>query len=95
MRKYKSEDNYIDLSEKEKEIKEELNKVAVKAKSVEPFTVWVKIPKLNIRVSPAVDAETIDSINQGQSVTIVAEQNGWGKLKYIDGWINLKYTERT
>lgn len=94
MKKYKSEDNYIDLSEKEKEIKEELNKVTIEAKSVEPFTVWVKIPKLNIRVSPAVDAETIDSINQGQSVTIVAEQNGWGKLKYIDGWINLKYTER-
>ena len=92
MRKYKSEDNYIDLSEKEKEIKEESKKETVK---VEPFTVWVKIPKLNIRVAPAVDAETIDSINQGQSVTIVAEQNGWGKLKYIDGWINLKYTERT
>mgnify|MGYP002522473138 CR=1 FL=1 len=52
------------------------------------------IPKLRIRVAPDSTAEAIDSISIGQSATIIAEKDGWGKLKFIDGWINLKYTER-
>ena len=51
------------------------------------------IPKLRIRTAPDSTAEAIDSISIGQSATIVEEKNGWGKLKFIDGWINLKYTE--
>lgn len=50
------------------------------------------IPKLNIRVKPDSTSEPIDAISFGQSVTIVDEKDGWGKLKFIDGWVNLKYT---
>lgn len=66
-------------------------------KKVVPFEehkVRVTIPKLCIRVAPDSTAESIDSIAFGQSATIITEKDGWGKLKFIDGWINLKYTER-
>ena len=52
------------------------------------------IPKLNIRIAPTPEAEAIDSISKGQAVTIIAEQDGWGRLKFLNGWVNLKYTER-
>ena len=52
------------------------------------------IPKLRVREAPNSEAESIDTISQGQSVTIVEERNGWGKTKYGKGWVNLKYTRR-
>lgn len=66
----------------------------VEQASFEEHKVRSTIPKLRIRVAPDSTAEAIDAISIGQSATIVAEKDGWGKLKFIDGWINLKYTER-
>lgn len=34
-------------------------------------------------------------IHKNEVYTIVAENNGWGKLKSGAGWINLSYTKRT
>ena len=73
-------------AEKEPEVKKETKTAFVEHKVI------ITIPKLNIRVKPDSTSEPIDAISLGQSVTIVEEKDGWGKLKFIDGWINLKYT---
>ena len=54
--------------------------------------VVVTIPKLNVREAPSPEAESLDTISFGQSVTIVEEKNGFVKTKYGNGWINLQYT---
>ena len=49
---------------------------------------------LNIRKEPNASAEKTGELayNNPNKFTIVAEQNGWGKLKSGIGWINLKYS---
>ena len=62
--------------------------------SFHEFKAEATIPKLRVREAPNSEAETIDTISQGQSVTIVREKDGWGKTKFGKGWVNLKYTRR-
>lgn len=49
-----------------------------------------------IRKTPSAQAASTGSLkyNDNNVYTIVAEQNGWGKLKSGIGWINLRYTKR-
>lgn len=49
-----------------------------------------------IRKTPSAKAASTGCLqyNDNNAYTIVAEQNGWGKLKSGIGWINLKYTKR-
>lgn len=51
---------------------------------------------LYIRKEPNADADITGKLpyNDPNKYTIVAESNGWGKLKSGIGWINLKYTIR-
>lgn len=51
---------------------------------------------LNIRKEPNASSEKTGALkyNDPNKYTIVAEQNGWGKLKSGIGWIYLKYTKR-
>ena len=62
--------------------------------SFHEFKAEATIPKLRVREAPNSEAETIDTISQGQSVTIVQEKDGWGKTKFGNGWVNLKYARR-
>lgn len=62
--------------------------------SFQEYKAEATIPKLRVREAPNSEAESIDTISQGQSVTIVEEKDGWGKTKYGKGWVNLKYTRR-
>ena len=73
-----------ELEQFEKEVKE----------SFHEFKAEATIPKLRVREAPSSDAEEIDSISKGQSVTIVKVKGDWGKTKFGDGWVNLKYTRR-
>ena len=84
-------DRYTESKVEEPIVEEEVE--TVKKSAFVEKKVRSTIPKLNIRVSPDSTSEAIDSISQGQYATIIDEKNGWGKLKFIDGWINLKYTE--
>jgi len=63
-------------------------------KSFTPYKVEATIPKLRVREAPNSEAEEIDTISLGQSVTIVDEVRGWGKTKFGNGWVNLKYARR-
>ena len=58
-----------------------------------PYLVQVKITNLNIRKGPGTNYGTRGVIPKGV-YTIVAEENGFGKLKSGMGWICLSYTNK-
>ncbi len=74
--------------------------VEVKGDSDVPYLIRIaNVPKgdvLNVRKEPNANATKTGELayNNPNKFTIVAEQNGWGKLKSGIGWINLKYTVR-
>lgn len=82
-------ENKVEEFRKQKieETKEEAKNVFI------PYKVESTIPKLRVREAPNVDAEEMDYVTRGQSVTIVEEKDGWGKTKF-SGWVNLKYARR-
>ena len=49
---------------------------------------------LNVRKGPGTTYAITTQIRKGEVYTIVAEENGWGKLKSGAGWIYLGYTEK-
>ena len=56
------------------------------------YTVKINTDELNVRTGPDAIYTKVTSIKDRGIYTIVAEQNGWGKLKSGIGWINLDYT---
>ena len=82
-------------------VQSELNKLSnVKPQSTTPttnttnYTVRVTASVLNVRKGPGVSYGVSTMIKKGEVYTIVANQNGWGKLKSGAGWINLSYTSK-
>lgn len=65
--------------------------------AVTPYTVKINSNDgfLNVREKPNANSNINTVIKNGEVYTIVAESNGWGKLKSGAGWINLKYTTKT
>ena len=62
--------------------------------SNETYCIKVTADVLNIRKEPNASSQIMGTIPQNGVYTIVAEQNGWGKLKSGAGWIALAYTVR-
>lgn len=48
---------------------------------------------LNVRTKPSTQSKIVTQIKRNEVYTIVAEENGWGKLKSGAGWIHLGYTK--
>ena len=48
---------------------------------------------LNVRQKPSATSKIVSQIKRNGIYTIVAEENGWGKLKSGIGWIKLSYTK--
>ena len=59
-----------------------------------PYLIRVTATALNVRKGPSTSYAINTVIYKGGVYTIVAEDNGWGKLKSGAGWINLDYTEK-
>lgn len=59
------------------------------------YTVKINTADLNVRDGAGVNNKINTVVHQNEVYTIVAESNGWGKLKSGAGWINLSYTKRT
>lgn len=57
-----------------------------------PYLVKVTATALNVRKGPGTNYGITMTIRDHGVYTIVAEQNGWGKLKSGAGWIKLSYT---
>ena len=58
------------------------------------FTVQITASSLNVRKGPGTSYGITQTVSKGQVLTIVQQQDGWGKLKSGAGWISLKYTAR-
>ena len=58
------------------------------------YVVRVTADSLNVRKGPSVSYSVVGELGKGEAYTIVATQNGWGKLKSGAGWINLSYTQK-
>lgn len=58
------------------------------------YVVRITADVLNVRKGPGTGYGIVTTVKEGQAYTIVAESNGWGKLKSGVGWIKLSYTER-
>lgn len=58
------------------------------------YTVKVKVNSvLNVRKGPGKDRDKVGALQNGETVRIVEEVDGWGKLA-SGNWISLKYTEK-
>ena len=60
----------------------------------EPYVVRLTAIALNVRTGPGTQYPVAMVIRGGGAFTIVAEENGFGKLKSNIGWIMLQHTER-
>lgn len=56
------------------------------------YTVKINTDVLNVRKGAGTSHKIVTTVKRGEVFTIVAEENGWGKLKSGVGWISLKYT---
>ena len=59
-----------------------------------PYLIRVTAQTLNVREGAGAGFRIVNSVHAPSIYTIVEEENGWGRLKSGQGWINLKYTER-
>lgn len=58
------------------------------------YKVKVTANRLNVRAGAGKKYSISTTIKKGEVYTIVAEENGFGKLKSGAGWINLSYVEK-
>ena len=49
---------------------------------------------LNVRSGSGTNYSVVTTVKAREVYTIVAESNGWGKLKSGAGWISLYYTQK-
>lgn len=60
----------------------------------EPYIVCITTAVLNYRTGAGTGYPIAGQVKLNERYTIVAEENGWGKLKSGAGWINLKYAKK-
>lgn len=73
-----------------------LNKSVVGSTTTDKTNYKVKITAntLNIRAGAGTGYKVNTTVKKGEVYTIVAEKNGWGRLKSGAGWICLDYTKK-
>ena len=73
-------------------------KLSYTEKKFQSYIVTIDTTTLNIRKGPGTSYDKVGTAKQGDVVTIVAEQNGWGLLKAYeknrDGWVSLDYVKK-
>lgn len=62
--------------------------------AVNPYRVLITADVLNIRKGASTDYPVVGEVKQNGIYTIVAEENGFGKLKSGAGWISLAYCQK-
>lgn len=59
-----------------------------------PYLVKIDTAVLNVRTGAGTTYKITTQVKKNQVYTIVAEKDGWGKLKSGAGWISLDYTKK-
>ncbi|TKC16188.1 SH3 domain-containing protein [Robertmurraya kyonggiensis] len=80
-----------------KEQKTESQTVAPVTKAIEPVTKYVNISSLNMRSGPGTNHAVIQSVTEGQAVTITELSDSWSKASVNGktGWLSSKYLSDT
>lgn len=65
----------------------------VEKEEFKEYTAKVTANELIVRASATTSSKVVTTIKKGEVYTIVAEQNGFGRLKSGAGWISLKYVK--
>ena len=62
--------------------------------TIKPYLVIITASALYVRAGAGTSFKVNTTVKKGQVYTIIAESNGWGKLKSGAGWIDLKHTKK-
>ena len=60
----------------------------------EQYDVIVTSSAVNVRSGPGMSYEINLTVHRGDILTIIEEEDGWGRIETDLGWINLKFTEK-
>lgn len=60
----------------------------------EQYDVIVTSSAVNVRSGPGMSYKINLTVHRGDILTIIEEENGWGRIETDLGWINLKFTEK-
>lgn len=71
-----------------------LSKVGNTSQSFKEYKVKIATDVLNVRAGAGTKYAVTATVKCNEVYTIVAESNGWGKLKSGVGWISLSYTQK-
>jgi uncharacterized protein YraI len=58
------------------------------------YTGTVTASVLRIRKGPSTSTSIVSTLRKGDSVSVIMEDNGWGKLADGSGWISLSYVKK-
>lgn len=73
-------------------IQAEVNKLA--GGGSKGYKVQVTASALNVRAGAGTNYKVVKVVRKGQTLTIVSEKSGWGKLSDGSGWVSLGYTKK-
>lgn len=73
-------------------IQAEVNKLA--SGGSKGYKVQVTASALNVRAGAGTSYKVVKVVRKGQTLTIVSEKSGWGKLSDGSGWVSLNYTKK-
>jgi hypothetical protein len=62
--------------------------------TIKPYLVIITASALYVRAGAGTSFKVNTTVKKGQVYTIIAESDGWGKLKSGAGWIDLKHTRK-
>jgi len=56
----------------------------------------ITVDHVNVRTSPTISSSVIGSLNSGNEITILEEQNGWVHFTMgsLDGWVSSQYVQK-
>lgn len=75
-------------------VKAEANTSTKVDSSFESYLALITAQTLNVRAGAGTNYKVTTQVHKGELFTIVAEKNGWGRLKSGAGWISLEYTKK-
>ena len=73
-------------------VQAEVNKLA--GGGSKGYKVQVTASALNVRAGAGKNYKVVKIVRKGQTLTIVSEKSGWGKLSDGSGWVSLGYTKK-
>lgn len=83
---------WVDDAKWKAEFWSKLGSTTVVEKAKFPYRVKINTAVLNVRSGAGTGYKINTTVKRGEVYTILAESNGWGKLKSGVGWIKLSYT---